>query len=227
MFAHACKLGLEGVVSKVRDSAYASGRGNNWVKKTCAQRETLAIAGFALDEGKWDGIYWVGARATISSTPARSTTASTRSRPPTSASASSRSPEDAGLREAGRAQRHLGRAEAAGRHRVPGEVRRGKGPAPILQRIAGGPVIPVCLDARWPLRPRRTLMCATSAAATTLPAIAGLGVTGSGRHLRGSSLQPAAAGLSASARTCPPSAFEPVQDVVRQSDLVHFVLLLY
>ena len=57
MFKHACKLGLEGVVSKVRDSAYASGRGNNWVKKTCAQRETLAIAGFALDEGKWDGIY--------------------------------------------------------------------------------------------------------------------------------------------------------------------------
>jgi bifunctional non-homologous end joining protein LigD len=28
MFAHACKLGLEGVVSKVRGSAYASGRGN-------------------------------------------------------------------------------------------------------------------------------------------------------------------------------------------------------
>lgn len=57
MFAHACKVGLEGVVSKVRDSIYASGRGNNWVKKTCAQRETLAIAGFALDEGKWDGVY--------------------------------------------------------------------------------------------------------------------------------------------------------------------------
>ncbi|MBP0112822.1 non-homologous end-joining DNA ligase [Bradyrhizobium vignae] len=57
MFEHACKIGLEGVVSKIRDSAYASGRGNNWVKKTCAQRETLTIAGFALDEGKWDGIY--------------------------------------------------------------------------------------------------------------------------------------------------------------------------
>lgn len=57
MFAHACKVGLEGVVSKVRDSAYASGRINNWVKKTCAQRETLSIAGFALDEGKWDGVY--------------------------------------------------------------------------------------------------------------------------------------------------------------------------
>jgi bifunctional non-homologous end joining protein LigD len=39
MFEHACKLGLEGVVSKVRDSVYAGGRGNNWVKKTCAQRE--------------------------------------------------------------------------------------------------------------------------------------------------------------------------------------------
>jgi bifunctional non-homologous end joining protein LigD len=57
MFAHACKLGLEGVVSKVRDSVYASGRGNNWVKKTRAQRETLTIAGYALNEGKWDGIY--------------------------------------------------------------------------------------------------------------------------------------------------------------------------
>lgn len=57
MFAHACKIGLEGVVSKVRDSVYASGRGNKWVKKTCAQRETLTIAGFALDDGKWDGIY--------------------------------------------------------------------------------------------------------------------------------------------------------------------------
>jgi bifunctional non-homologous end joining protein LigD len=57
IFAHACKVGLEGVVSKVRDSTYISGRGNNWVKKTCAQRETLKIAGFALDEGKWDGMY--------------------------------------------------------------------------------------------------------------------------------------------------------------------------
>ncbi len=28
MYQHACKLGLEGVVSKVRDSAYVSGRGN-------------------------------------------------------------------------------------------------------------------------------------------------------------------------------------------------------
>jgi bifunctional non-homologous end joining protein LigD len=57
MFKHACGIGMEGVVSKVRDSRYTSGRGNDWVKKTCAQRETLPIAGFALKENKFDGIY--------------------------------------------------------------------------------------------------------------------------------------------------------------------------
>jgi hypothetical protein len=51
MFAHACKLGLEGVVSKVRDCAYVSGRGNSWVKKTCAGREPLTIAGFRARRG--------------------------------------------------------------------------------------------------------------------------------------------------------------------------------
>ncbi|SED10914.1 non-homologous end-joining DNA ligase [Bradyrhizobium erythrophlei] len=62
MFAHTCKLGLEGVVSKVRDSAYPTGaRSRDGVKKTCAQRETLTIAGFALYGNKWDGIY-VGRR---------------------------------------------------------------------------------------------------------------------------------------------------------------------
>ncbi len=57
IFKHACKTGLEGVVSKVRDSHYPTGRSNDWVKKTCAQRETLTIAGFALDGTKWDGLY--------------------------------------------------------------------------------------------------------------------------------------------------------------------------
>src|SRR3984893_16678478 len=61
MFKHACSVGLEGVVSKVADSRYNSGRGNDWVKKTCAQRETLAIAGFSLDGNDWDGLY-VGRR---------------------------------------------------------------------------------------------------------------------------------------------------------------------
>ncbi|GIQ75527.1 hypothetical protein [Bradyrhizobium sp. RD5-C2] len=54
----ACKLGRESVVSKVRYSEYPTGtRSRDWVKKPCAQRETLAIAGFALDGNKWDDIY--------------------------------------------------------------------------------------------------------------------------------------------------------------------------
>jgi bifunctional non-homologous end joining protein LigD len=83
MFTHACSVGLEGVVSKVRDSRYASGRGNDWVEKTCAQRETLTIAGFALDGSKWDGIF-VGRKGKDL---VRSTTASTRPPPPSCASA--------------------------------------------------------------------------------------------------------------------------------------------
>ena len=57
MFKHACQIGLEGIVSKVRDSRYPTGRSRDWVKVTCAQRETLTIAGFALDGNKWDGLY--------------------------------------------------------------------------------------------------------------------------------------------------------------------------
>ena len=32
VFAHACKLGLEGIVSKRKDSAYRSGRCPDWLK---------------------------------------------------------------------------------------------------------------------------------------------------------------------------------------------------
>jgi ATP-dependent DNA ligase len=32
VFEHACKLGLEGIVSKRRDSVYSSGRSLHWVK---------------------------------------------------------------------------------------------------------------------------------------------------------------------------------------------------
>jgi bifunctional non-homologous end joining protein LigD len=61
LYKHACSVGLEGIVSKVCDSRYNSGRVNDWVKKTCAQRETLNIAGFSLDGNDWDGMY-VGRR---------------------------------------------------------------------------------------------------------------------------------------------------------------------
>ena len=114
MFAHACKVGLEGVVSKVRDSVYVSGRGNNWVKKTCAQRETLTIAGFALDEGKWDGMYLAPAQG-------RRSDLCRQGRPRLRQDIGGRAaeapraagPQDPALCQADRAQRHLGRAEAA------------------------------------------------------------------------------------------------------------------
>jgi bifunctional non-homologous end joining protein LigD len=32
VFAHACKLGLEGIVSKRGDSSYRSGRSPRWIK---------------------------------------------------------------------------------------------------------------------------------------------------------------------------------------------------
>jgi bifunctional non-homologous end joining protein LigD len=57
MFRSACNMGLEGVVSKARDARYNSGRTNNWVKVTCRQRETLPIAGFAIKDNHFDGIY--------------------------------------------------------------------------------------------------------------------------------------------------------------------------
>ena len=76
MFAHACKVGLEGVVSKVRDSNYPAGRSNDWVKKTCAQRETLTIV-------SGTGFTSAGARVRTWSTQAKSTMASTKSLPRT------------------------------------------------------------------------------------------------------------------------------------------------
>ena len=35
VFEHACKLGLEGIVSKRRDAPYRSGRDPNWRKIKC------------------------------------------------------------------------------------------------------------------------------------------------------------------------------------------------
>jgi bifunctional non-homologous end joining protein LigD len=32
VFAHACKLGLEGIVAKRRDRPYRSGRSSDWIK---------------------------------------------------------------------------------------------------------------------------------------------------------------------------------------------------
>jgi bifunctional non-homologous end joining protein LigD len=46
MLEHACKLGLEGVVSKRADAPYRSGRGGEWIKSKCILRSEFVIAGY-------------------------------------------------------------------------------------------------------------------------------------------------------------------------------------
>ena len=47
LLKHACKMGLEGIVSKRADAAYHSGRGHDWIKTKCSDRQELVVAGFA------------------------------------------------------------------------------------------------------------------------------------------------------------------------------------
>lgn len=46
MLRHACRLHLEGIVSKRRDSTYPTGRSPDWRKSKCDTRQELVIAGF-------------------------------------------------------------------------------------------------------------------------------------------------------------------------------------
>jgi bifunctional non-homologous end joining protein LigD len=50
-FREACKRGLEGIVSKRRDSPYAPGRGGAWLKTKCVLRQELVIGGYTDPEG--------------------------------------------------------------------------------------------------------------------------------------------------------------------------------
>jgi bifunctional non-homologous end joining protein LigD len=43
---HACRLSLEGVISKLRDAPYRSGRCKDWLKSKCSARQEFVIAGF-------------------------------------------------------------------------------------------------------------------------------------------------------------------------------------
>ncbi len=47
LLKHACKLHLEGIVSKRADATYHSGRGHDWIKSKCSDRQEFVIAGFA------------------------------------------------------------------------------------------------------------------------------------------------------------------------------------
>jgi len=43
---HACRLSLEGIVSKRRDRPYRSGRGKDWIKSKCSSRQEFVIGGY-------------------------------------------------------------------------------------------------------------------------------------------------------------------------------------
>lgn len=46
MLRHACRLSLEGIVSKRADAPYRSGRGRGWLKSKCAERQEFVVAGY-------------------------------------------------------------------------------------------------------------------------------------------------------------------------------------
>jgi bifunctional non-homologous end joining protein LigD len=45
-FAEACKLGLEGIISKRRDAPYKPGRGGDWLKVKCKKQQEFVVGGF-------------------------------------------------------------------------------------------------------------------------------------------------------------------------------------
>ena len=56
LHAEACRLGLEGIVSKRRDGLYAAGRSRDWLKTKCLRAQELVIGGYTPPEGARVGI---------------------------------------------------------------------------------------------------------------------------------------------------------------------------
>jgi bifunctional non-homologous end joining protein LigD len=52
----ACKMGLEGVIGKRRDSRYVSRRSPEWIKLKCGQRQEFVIGGYTDPQGSRTGI---------------------------------------------------------------------------------------------------------------------------------------------------------------------------
>ncbi len=48
---HACRMGLEGIVSKRIDAPYRSGRTRDWLKSKCTARQEFVVGGFTLATG--------------------------------------------------------------------------------------------------------------------------------------------------------------------------------
>ncbi|EKV31303.1 ATP-dependent DNA ligase [Caenispirillum salinarum AK4] len=52
----ACSMRLEGVISKRRDRPYRSGRGTDWIKSKCVERQEFVIGGYTLPSKGGQGI---------------------------------------------------------------------------------------------------------------------------------------------------------------------------
>ncbi|NGZ83618.1 DNA ligase D [Duganella aceris] len=55
MVAAACRMGLEGIIGKRRDSRYTSRRGGTWIKLKCGQRQEFVIGGYTDPQGSRSG----------------------------------------------------------------------------------------------------------------------------------------------------------------------------
>src|SRR5262249_36595926 len=56
MLDSACRLGLEGVIAKRRDSAYVGRRSSDWIKLKCKLRQEFVIGGWTDPKGTRTGI---------------------------------------------------------------------------------------------------------------------------------------------------------------------------
>ncbi len=56
VLSSACRLGLEGVIAKRRDSAYVPRRSSDWIKLKCGQRQEFVIGGYTDPKGSRTGI---------------------------------------------------------------------------------------------------------------------------------------------------------------------------
>ena len=56
LFKHACQYALEGIISKRKDRPYTSGRGRDWLKIKCLQRQEFVIGGFTEPSGSRKGL---------------------------------------------------------------------------------------------------------------------------------------------------------------------------
>ena len=54
-YAHACRLGLEGVIAKRRDAPYRGGRGKRWLKVKCGTCEAFVVGGATPPAGSRQG----------------------------------------------------------------------------------------------------------------------------------------------------------------------------